>query len=134
MRNKIVESDLKYITETNLPWELFKNKTVLISGASGFLPSYMVETLLYLNETRGFNIKILGIVLNIEEARQRFSHYRGNKNLVFIFQDVCDKIKINENIDYIIHAASHASPKIFSKNPVETINPNILGTNNLLNS
>ena len=102
MRNKIVESDLKYITETNLPWELFKNKTVLISGASGFLPSYMVETLLYLNETRGFNIKILGIVLNIEEARQRFSHYRGNKNLVFIFQDVCDKIKINENIDYII--------------------------------
>ena len=60
-----MESDLKYITEADLPWESFKNKTVLISGASGFLPSYMVETLLYLNKTRQYNIMIFGLVRNL---------------------------------------------------------------------
>ncbi len=133
MRNSIIESDLKYITEANLPWELFRNKTILISGASGFLPSYMVESLLYLNETKQYSIKILGLVRNIEKARERFSHYKGNKNLIFISQDVCDKIKIDEDINYIIHAASQATPKVFSKDPVGTITPNVIGTSNLLN-
>lgn len=133
MINNIIKSDLKYIAEANLPWELFRNKTVLISGVSGFLPAYMVETLLYLNETRQLNIRILGLARNIEKARERFSHHKENKNLIFICQNVCDNIKINENIDFIIHAASHATPKVFLNDPVGTIAPNVIGTSNLLN-
>lgn len=133
MRNSIIESDLKYITEADLPWESFKNKTILVSGASGFLPAYMVETLLYLNETKQFNIKVLGLVRHLEKARERFSPYKGNQNLIFVHQDVCNKIKLDEKIDYIIHAASPATPKLFSQDPVGTIAPNVIGTSNLLN-
>lgn len=133
MRNRIIEADLEYITKADLPWESLKNKTVLVSGAAGMLASYMVETLLFINETRQLNIKIIGLVLNIEDAQKRFSHYRGNENLVFICQDVCDKIKINEKIDCIIHAASLATPKVYDKNPIGTISPNVIGTSNLLN-
>ena len=79
MRNRIIESDLEYIANGNLAWDSFNNKTVLISGASGFLPSYMVETFLYLNEARRLNIKVIGLVRNLEKARERFSHYNGNK-------------------------------------------------------
>lgn len=131
-RNSVIESDLKYIIGADLPWELLKDKTVLISGASGFLASYMVETLLYLNEVRGYNIKILGLVRNIEKARKNFFLYNEDKNLVLISQDICDEIKIDESVNFIIHAASQATPKIFSKDPVGTINPNVIGTNNLL--
>ncbi len=133
MRNRIIESDLKYITDEKLDWEAFKDKTILISGAAGFLPAYMVETFLYLNETRKFNIKVIGLVRNLEKARARFIHYDGSKELQFISQDVCDKIKIDENIDYIIHAASHATPKYFQADPVGTLSPNVIGTANLLN-
>ena len=133
MRNNIIESDLKYITDADLPWELFKNKTVLVSGASGFLPAYMVETLLYLNETRQFNIRICGLVRNIEKARARFLHYDKDKSLLLISQDVCDSIKIEQHIDFIIHAASQATPKLFYSDPVGTLLPNVIGTQNLLN-
>lgn len=132
MRNSVIESDLKYITEASLPWDLLRDKTILVTGASGFLPAYMTETFLYLNETKQSNIKILGLVRNIERARARFSHYRGNKNLIFISQDVCEKVRINEDIHYIIHAASQATPKLFYKDPVGTILPNVIGTGNLL--
>lgn len=132
MRNSVIESDLKYITETDLPWKLLKNKTILVSGASGFLPAYMVETFLYLNETKKYNIKVLALVRNLKKAQKRFYHYKGNKKLVFVVQDVCQKIKIKGKIDYIIHAASLASPKIFSRDPVGTIAPNVIGTSNLL--
>ena len=133
MINKIIESDLKYITGEKLAWESFKDKTVLISGASGFLPSYMIETLMYLNETRQFNIRVIGLVRDLEKACARFSHYDGNKCLKLVSQDVCDKIKIDEDIDYIIHAASQATPKVFRDDPVGTLSPNVIGTANLLN-
>lgn len=132
MRNSIIESDLKYITVANLPWELFKNKTILVSGASGLLPAYMIETLLYLNKTRQFNIRVIELVRNLENARVRFSHYANDKSLNIISQNVCDAISINEDIDYIVHAASHATPKLFQTDPVGTISPNVIGTHNLL--
>ena len=132
MRNKIIESDLKYIANGNLPWENFIDKTILITGASGFIPSYLVDTFLYLNETKDFNIKIIGLVRNINNARSRFDYALDNKKLVFMEQDVCEDIVLDEKLDYIIHAASNATPKVFANDPVGTILPNTLGTKNLL--
>jgi|LWDU01.1.fsa_nt_gi nucleoside-diphosphate-sugar epimerase len=128
-----VLSDLKFITDKDLSWDVFNNKTVLISGAAGFLPSYMVDVLLYLNEKKHYNIRIIGLVRNISKARSRFAYAKSDSRLEFIEQDVCDEIDIDNNIDYIIHAASNATPKLFREYPVETILPNVIGTKNLLN-
>ena len=49
MLNQIVREDLKFITNSDNPWNILEGKTILISGANGFLPSYMVKTILYLN-------------------------------------------------------------------------------------
>ena len=49
--NTVIMQDLERITSSELiNWKRFNNKTVLISGANGMLPSYMVESLLFLNE------------------------------------------------------------------------------------
>jgi nucleoside-diphosphate-sugar epimerase len=132
VRSSIIESDLKYVTENELPWGLFANRTILISGASGFLPAYMVETLLFLNENQKLNIRVIGLVRNLEKACARFSHYTGKKSLKLISHDVCNPIHISDDIDYIIHAASQASPKLFQADPVGTLSANVLGTNSLL--
>jgi nucleoside-diphosphate-sugar epimerase len=52
--------------------------------------------------------------------------------LKIIVQDVANQININEKIDYIIHAASPASPKYYNIDPVGVIMPNVLGTKNTL--
>jgi UDP-glucuronate decarboxylase len=132
MRNRIVESDLQFITAADLPWNLLRGKTVLVSGAAGFLPAYMVETLLFLNETRQCDIRVVGLVRNLERARERFRDYRETDGLRLICQDVCEKVRLDEEVHYIIHAASQATPKVYSRDPVGTILPNVIGTNNLL--
>jgi UDP-glucuronate decarboxylase len=117
-----------------LPWNEFEGKTVLISGANGFLPAYMVETLLYLNETRHHTpTKVIGLVRNIDKAKARFAAYQNRSDLQFLVQDVCDPVKIDLPMDYIIHAASQASPKYYGIDPVGTLSANVLGTFNLLN-
>ncbi len=49
-RNKIIEEDLARVAASHLPFDSFAGKTILVTGANGFLPAYIVETLLYLNE------------------------------------------------------------------------------------
>ena len=129
MRNRIVADDLKEIVQEDIPWEAFRNATVMVTGANGILPSYMVDTLLYLNESKDYNIHIIGVVRNREKAKRRFE---ANDKLDFIVQDVCQPIYHEGNIDYIIHAAGQASPKFYGKDPVGTIEGHILGTDNCL--
>lgn len=129
--NSITQADLENIYHSGIDWEAFRNSTVLISGGNGFLPAYMVESLLFLN-TFSYKLRVLVLVRNIEKSHQRFAHYLNDSSLVFIHQDVCDEIKIAEPVDYIIHAASQASPKFYGIDPVGTLSANVLGTINLL--
>jgi UDP-glucuronate decarboxylase len=132
-RHPVVEEDLQYITSLELPWAEFIGKTVLISGANGFLPAYMVETLLYLNELYGAPlIQVIGLVRSRERAQARFRAYHGRSDLRLLVQDVCEPVVLNEPIHVVIHAASQASPKYYGLDPVGTLLPNTLGTYNLL--
>ena len=63
-------------------------------GASGFLPSYIVETLLRLNEKQNKNIKIIALVRDKEKALKKFEHHKNRKDLEFLVQDVCDPINV----------------------------------------
>lgn len=132
--NRIVREDLETIVKADIEWSAFDGKTVLITGASGFLPAYLVETLLYLNETIKSRIKIIALVRNKERALSRFDFYKDRQDLEIIEQDVCEPLKTNSKIDFIIHAASQASPKYYGSDPVGTLSANVIGTHNLLST
>jgi UDP-glucuronate decarboxylase len=133
--NTVVAEDLELIFNSSIDWAEFSGKSILISGASGFLPAYLVETFLYLNTKNiGEPVRIFALVRNERKAKSRFSQYKGDCNLTFIIQDVCEEIYFDKsiNIDIIIHAASQASPKYYGIDPVGTLNANVIGTYNLL--
>jgi UDP-glucuronate decarboxylase len=131
--NKIIIEDLNQIIKAPIDWSRFSGKTILVTGANGFLPAYMVETILFLiNKSIIRNTRVLALVRNIEKAESRFKDYLNNNNLEFIVQDVCQPLLIKCKVDFIIHAASQASPKYYGIDPVGTLSANILGTINLL--
>jgi UDP-glucuronate decarboxylase len=131
--NKIIQEDLNTIIKAKVDWSLFSGKTVLITGANGFLPAYLVETLLFLCY-KGIihDVKILALVRNIEKAEARFKYYLEDEHLEFLVQDVCEPLKTDKKIDFIIHAASQASPKYYGADPVGTLKANTLGTINMV--
>ena len=130
--NKIILDDLKDISNSNIEWQQLKNKTILITGASGMIASYLVYTLLYLNDTKSLNIKVIGLVRNIEKAKKHFKNILKREDFHIIKHDVRNEFYQDINIDYIIHAASQTDPHSFMFNPVETLETNVLGTNNFL--
>lgn len=131
--NSIIKEDLEFIISSKLvDWERFRNKSVLITGAIGMLPSYMVMTLLYLNRERDMNIKVFALVRNIVKAQKVFSEYTEEDGLHFIVSDVTNPIQSDVTYNYIVHAASQAAPSYYGKDPVGTFTANTLGTLNML--
>ncbi len=128
--NYIVKEDLEMIISQKIDFEKLNNKTILITGANGLIASYYTYTLMYLNDIKKLNIKIILLVRNKEKTLRNI----GKRNDILILeQDVCDKIEYKEKIDYIIHMASSSNPKTIIDKPVDIIKANVIGTLNILN-
>jgi len=134
-KNLIIRNDILEIVRINLPWHKLKNKKILVTGGGGFLGSYMVKSLLALNDIYNINLSVFCVSRSIESIEYRLKDYKNNKYLKLIVKDIA-KVRGLElpKVDYIIHAASQASPRFYGTDPVGTLTANTLGTINLLES
>ena len=123
--NRVLEDDLKTIIAEDLSWEKLKNKTVRITGASGMVGSYMLYVLLMLNDEKHYGIKVDAVMRNANKLPEEI---RNREDVNVVVADVTKDIPNVGDIDYIIHAASPASPLIMQNQPVETIAANTIGT------
>ena len=132
LNNPIIIEDIDNILYSNIDWSYFHGKNVVVTGAAGFLASYVVEVLLSLKKINIFPNKIIAVVRDRAKALHRFSSYINDENLMIYNGDVCGVLSFDCKVDVVIHAASIASPKYYKVKPVETIMANVLGTTNLL--
>ena len=125
---KLYQENIEKALKNN-KFEGLKNQSVLITGANGLIGSAIIDVLNYLNGKFKYNINIIAAVRNVNKLNERFKGYKG---LTILEQDVTNKIEIPYKADYIIHAASNAHPKAYSKDPVGTMLGNFLGMNNVM--
>jgi len=99
---------------------------VLITGAAGFLGSHLVDKFL----SEGF--EVIGMDNFITGSPKNIEHLKQNPNFKFIEHDVTQYINIKQNLDYILHFASPASPIDYLRIPIQTLKVGSLGTHNVL--
>ena len=110
-------------------YDELEGKTVLIAGGKGFLGTYFTSVLTKINETLSKPMKIIVLDSLITSKDKKGG---VNQNIEFLEQDISKSFEIDDNIDYIIHAASIASPPTYRKFPIKTVDVNYQGTKNLL--
>ena len=130
--NKIVREDIEAIINDALPFQKLYGRTVLISGANGYVPAYFVHTFLMLNDTQNAGIKVVALCRNEKRARDRFAVYDGRPDFRLLIQDVCEPIMIEDDIHVYIHAASPVGIKKRYEDPVNTFLANVKGCENML--
>lgn len=126
-----VYEDIKTISDSNIDWPLLKNKTVFITGGSGFIAFYIICALLIRNDLYNNNINVIALVRNRENAVKKYGELLNRNDFKLCVQDVCKPIDC-QKADFVIHAASQASAYYFENDPVGTIDANLSGTVNVL--
>ena len=132
-QDTVMQEDIEYIARNTSLTEPLKKSTILITGATGLIGSQVVKTLAGFNRLQNTSIRILALVRNRKKAERIFGDLLVRDDVSLVIGDVNTPLKIEENIDYIIHGASATSSKYFVSNPVETIQTAIDGTRNVLN-
>lgn len=130
--NRIMMEDINNICEENIHWEKIKNKSILITGATGYLATYIILTLINRNKMYNDNILIYALCRNVKKAEKIYGELLKRKDIILVIQDVVDPIDKISNVDIVIHAASPANSYINELAPYKVIEANVIGYDNLL--
>lgn len=129
----MVESrDLDIILSSPIDWEVFRNKTVLVTGATGRLGMYIVGTISKANIDWNLNIVIIAMARNEKKLEEVFGKSLELPYIHTIVQDITQPITWEGDIHFIFHTAGMASPKDFTETPVDTLWGHVQGTHNIL--
>ena len=131
--NMLYIEDIKSIAEMDLPWDRLQGKSILLSGATGLLGSFLVDVLMWKN-TYGLNCTIYALGRTQKKAEERFSKWWGDENLVFLSYNVNQPFTRDDigTVDYVFHLASNTHPIQYATDPIGTITTNIIGLQNML--
>ena len=132
LNSPVLDEDMQDIYARGPDWQKLRGKTVLLTGATGMLASYVAFFLVYLNEEHAMGMRLLFHVRSEERARARFGEYADAPYISFVQHDLREPWQLEGAVDFIIHAASLANPAYYKTMPVEVAEPNVLGTYHLL--
>lgn len=129
--NKILENDFKEIAGS-MDFGFLNKTNILITGSGGMIGGYLLSFLSYLNETKfDKSIEIVAIDRFLPNVHHRsIGHLVSKTYIDFRQSDLSHEFNLDhsEDFDYIIHAASNASPKSYLADPIGTMNTNVKTT------
>jgi dTDP-glucose 4,6-dehydratase len=110
-----------------MPNDKFVNvNRVVVSGAAGFVASHLCDLLL----AEGYSV--LGLDNYLTGAARNVAHLAGDAAFEFREVDVTAPFQVEGPVEYVVHAASPASPKDYLAHPIETLDVGSIGTRNML--
>lgn len=124
--------DINIILNNPIDWEIFRNKTILVTGATGRLGMYIVEAINKADIDWNLNLTIIALARSEKKLQEVFGQSLKLPNIRILVQDIIDPIQIECDVDYIFHVAGAASPKDFTDAPVDTLWGHVMGTRNIL--
>ncbi len=117
--------DLQHILD-HVDFSQLKDKSVFITGGTGFVGKWVVESLVYVNEKLKLNIKITVLTRDIIKACKN-----NWVNVGLLEGDVRD-FKVHYNYDYVLHMASDDGHRLTTNNPLQMFEIITKGTWNAL--
>ena len=122
--------DVKRVASLDLPWGKLCDKTILITGGTGLIGSFLIDVLA--SAHLGCTVLLFG--RSEDKAKARFAEYWNAGWIRFVKWDVASATlpMVAGAVDYVLHLASNTHPVAYATDPIGTIATNVIALNNLL--
>ena len=80
--------DFNIIAKGISNWNMYRNATIMVTGATGRLGRFILETLVDADLKYNLNLRVLGLARNHEKAVEVFGDLLEFPNVSFLYQDV----------------------------------------------
>lgn len=133
-RTPIVEEDIRFVLATcREELHALSGKILLLTGGSGFVGSYLIESIIAFNRTHsGEPCRLLLPTRSLDSTQAKWPHFFGIKDIDWFVWDGERLEPPSITCDYVIHAASPADPASYRDAPMQTMEDIANGTSAVL--
>jgi dTDP-glucose 4,6-dehydratase len=117
-------------TESILP--SLQNAQIFITGATGFIGCWLLETLRYADQQLSLNLRVHALTRDKEAFLKKAAHLVNYPAFTFITGNVNDFLSPKQACSHIIHAATDASAQLNENNPLQMFDTIVQGTKRVL--
>lgn len=134
MISSIVEQDLERVgKEIGDGVHRLSGKDLLLTGGTGFVGSYLLGTLLHLNDrVLSKPCRVHAVTRRPERVLARFPYLAGRRDIVFCEGDVRTVTLPDVAWNFVVHAAGPSDARLFAREPLETADTIVEGTRRIL--
>lgn len=130
--DEVVARALRTATEIVPEVARLRGKRVLLTGGTGFLGTWLLEHLAYLNETDDLECTVLVPTRAPDAFARKLPRLATRPRFTFLPGDVRSFTPPSERCDFVIHAAASASPLTKEASPLDVGDTIVDGTRRML--
>lgn len=130
---RLPEQDIDHILHHTAPlWENVRGKSLFLTGGTGFVGSWMLESFLAANHRLALDAEILVLSRDPKTFLSRHEHLDGISGLSFVEGDLNSFVLPHRNFEYFIHAATEQGKLPSREHPLGPFEDNVTGTKRVL--
>ncbi len=111
-----------------------KNQCILITGGTGFIGTWLVELLTFLNDKEEYNVKLILLSERAYDFGLKAPHLVNRRDITLLTKDIAGVIDLPAEITMIIHAAGSPDNRLHASDPLKVMRTITMGTEALLSS
>jgi nucleoside-diphosphate-sugar epimerase len=133
LTHPIVQEDIESIFKIiGNDLDRLQGKRVLITGGTGFIGTWLLETISWLNKNSNQPCKVYVPTRNPEAFARKAPHLAANSEIVLLSGDIADFKYPDDECNFIIHAAAPAEPRVLNHDSLGVAETIVRGTRQAL--
>lgn len=128
-----LEDDFEFVVDAvGETWEAMRGARVFITGGTGFVGRWLLETLSRAERRHGLGIKVMVLTRDVVRFRAKAPHLADDPMFEFVVGDVTRMVPPSGALTHIVHAATDSGTDLHISDPLKMFDTVVSGTRSVL--